>query len=70
MLIMMINYIPEGWLNRQPDDDSSDVGVPWTARYGPVGFDLFQHLFTRTTRCRSAATRRPEGTFQWCHRGF
>lgn len=29
-----------------------------SARYGPVGFDLFQHLFARTTRCRSAATWR------------
>lgn len=29
-------------------------GVEGHFQYGPVGFDLFQHLFARTTRCRSA----------------
>ncbi|CAE8615689.1 unnamed protein product, partial [Polarella glacialis] len=24
-------------------------------QYGPAGFDLFQHLFEQTTRCRSVA---------------
>lgn len=34
--------------------DWQRVGTEGHFQYGPVGFDLFQHLFTRTHRCRSA----------------
>ena len=36
---------------KSPAKSSAEI-----SRYGPVGFDLFQHLFARTQRCRSAVT--------------
>ena len=31
-------------------------------RYGPIGFDLFEHLFSRTQRCRSWGKDTQHGT--------
>ena len=33
-------------------------------RYGPVGFDLFHHLFASTPRCRSIAVPREKAKIQ------